>query len=42
MGIGKCVESVSKEPTVKLKLAIVTNTMSYVYLLRRHIDKEIE
>ena len=29
-----------KEPTVKLKLAIVTNTMSYVYLLRRHIDKE--
>ena len=31
-----------KDPTVKLKLAIVTNTMSYVYLLRRHIDKEIE
>ena len=29
-----------KDPTVKLKLAIVTNTMSYVYLLRRHIDKE--
>lgn len=29
-----------QQATVELKLKIVTNTMSYVYLLRRHINKE--
>lgn len=29
-----------ESPSVNLKLAIITNTMSYVYLLRKHIDKE--
>ena len=29
-----------EEASVKLKLSIITNTMSYVYLLRKHIDKE--
>lgn len=29
-----------QKPTTALKLKIITNTMSYVYLLRRHIDKE--
>lgn len=29
-----------QEQNIKTKLAIIANTMSYVYLLRRHIDKE--
>lgn len=34
------IKQYQEKPSVQLKLSIVTNTMSYVYLLRRHIDKE--
>lgn len=34
------IKQYEEKPSVELKLSIVTNAMSYVYLLRRHIDKE--